>query len=63
MDELLNPQTEELLVSTGSRKTNHEYQNLPNCIKHQMTEKEWLWNPNKSGLIEEFCDPEVAEDG
>jgi len=56
---------ESLSHRTGARQDstrNHEYDALPKCIKSSMTEKEWLWHQDKSSLIDEMTEPEVAED-
>lgn len=58
MDELLNPQIEELQEST----VNPEYAKLPKSIRENMTEKEWLWYPDKQSLVDDMTLPEVEED-
>jgi len=61
MDESLNHLIAELPESTEPR--NQGYIELPECVKCAMTEQEWLWHPDKNNLLEEFCRPEVPEDG
>ncbi len=47
-------------MTRPEEEQNYGYRILPEAIKRQMTEEEWLWSPDKENLVTRETEPECA---